>query len=364
MTGAHVVDLDEARFAHEVLGAERPVLVDFWATWCGPCVALAPTLDRLASDFAGNVKVAKVDIDKAPRVAAQYGVRGVPNVIIFKAGEPVTRIVGAQTHAAYKQILDGILVGANADALADARVQNPEDRLGFLLSASVADIRGVFERHSGLSTAPIKDRLTPLGIALRHGLPTDKKELFASYISPLSFDELIGLGRIAEARAALETNPELIHQPAADGMSPLMVAILNGQNEAIELLLSVGADPNWAGHDVSDIAPIEMAVFQKNSVLVEQLLDLGADIKRKTHRDGGTLLHLAAMVTDKDVIELLISRGLDPSETNTDGETPYEANVQALTKTLAEETLPPKIELAQQRLEQLRALKPLLTSLK
>ncbi|MEO0410807.1 MAG: thioredoxin [Pseudomonadota bacterium] len=356
-----VIALDQETFAREVLGAAQPVLVDFWATWCGPCLALAPTLGRLASEFAGKVKITKLDIDQAPQLAEQYGVRGVPNVIIFNGGEPVTSVVGAQTHAAYKNLLDGILAGADSDALVDARIENPEERLSFLLSASLDDLRRALQRHPDLATTQIKNGLTPLGIALRNSLLPEIKELFASYISPLSFDELIGLGRMEDARAALDANPELVHQPAADDLAPLMVAMLNGQSEGIDLLLSAGADPNWAGRDVENISPIEMAVFHRNATLVERLLDLGADLKRKSRRDGGTLLHLAALVSDKDVVELLIKRGLDPLATNDDDETPYEANLRAITKALAEETLPPKIEMAQQRLEQLEALKPLLT---
>lgn len=358
---AKVVQLTETNFASEVLNAHQPVLVDFWATWCAPCVALAPTLDRLASEFAGQVKIAKLDVDQAPKVAERYSVRGVPNVIIFRDGKTVTSIAGAQTHAAYQKILQEILAGANNEALADARVQDPEERASFLLSASVEDIRGVFERHSNLATAPLNDGLTPLGLALRAGMSQEKKELLASYISPMSFDELIGLGRIEEARAAIEVDPELVHRPAADDLAPLMVAILNGQSESIDLLLSAGADPNWAGRDVQNISPIEMAIFQKNKALAERLLDLGANPQRKLHQDGGTLIHLAVLVSNKELIELLIDRGVDPLAPNDNGETPYEANLRTITKSLAEEALPPKIEMAQQRLAQLEALKPMLT---
>lgn len=358
---AQIVELNDANFHGEVLSVDHPVLVDFWATWCGPCVALGPTLDRLASDFEGKAKIAKLDIDQAPKLAEQYGVRGVPNVIIFKGGEPVTSIVGAQTHGAYKKVLQEVLAGADSDALADARVQDTEERLSFLLSASVEDIRGVFERHPDLSTAPIKDGLTPLGLALRAGVSAEKKELLASYIPSLSFDELIGLGQIERARAAIDADPEVIHQPAVDDLAPLMVALLNGQSESIELLLNAGADPNWAGRKVENISPIEMAVFQKNKALVERLLDLGANPQRRLHKDGGTLIHLAALVCDKELVELLISRGVDPLDANDDGETPYEANLRTIKQSLAEETISPKIEMAQQRLAQLKALEPLLT---
>ena len=87
MAGKNVIELTDANFDAEVLKSDVPVLVDFTATWCGPCKVLAPIVEGLADEFAGKYKVGKLDIDDAPGVTQRYGVRGVPTVMVFKAGE-------------------------------------------------------------------------------------------------------------------------------------------------------------------------------------------------------------------------------------------------------------------------------------
>ncbi len=93
-------------FATEVLEASEPVLADFWATWCAPCRALGPVIENLSKTYAGKVKVVKVDVDQAPDLAVQYGVRSIPTVMLFKGGQPVGRWVGVQPSATYSKALD------------------------------------------------------------------------------------------------------------------------------------------------------------------------------------------------------------------------------------------------------------------
>ncbi len=87
MASANVLVFTDANFESEVLKSDVPVLVDFTATWCGPCKALAPIVEKLADEFAGKVKVGKLDIDDAPIVTRKYGVRSVPTVMVFKGGQ-------------------------------------------------------------------------------------------------------------------------------------------------------------------------------------------------------------------------------------------------------------------------------------
>ncbi len=95
MAGANVVHVTDANFEQEVLKSDLPVLVDFWAAWCAPCRAIAPAVDELATEYAGRLKVAKLNVDENPRTPALYGIRGIPNLIIFKGGQVKDQILGA-----------------------------------------------------------------------------------------------------------------------------------------------------------------------------------------------------------------------------------------------------------------------------
>ena len=97
MAGKNVHEFNTANFDSEVLKADLPVLVDFTATWCGPCKALAPIVEKLADEFEGKLKVGKLDIDAAQDIAAKYKVRSVPTVIVFRGGEPTGQQIGLST---------------------------------------------------------------------------------------------------------------------------------------------------------------------------------------------------------------------------------------------------------------------------
>ena len=95
MAGADVMNIGDGDFKKEVLESQTPVLVDFWATWCAPCRAIAPALEDLATQYRGRVKVAKVNIDDNQDTPQQYGVRSIPTLLVFKGGRVVEQIVGA-----------------------------------------------------------------------------------------------------------------------------------------------------------------------------------------------------------------------------------------------------------------------------
>jgi thioredoxin 1 len=91
----HIVHVTDASFDEEVLGADVPVLVDFWAEWCGPCKMIAPVLSELADEYEGKVKVCKVDVDANPDIPPKFGIRGIPTLILFKGGNAEATKVGA-----------------------------------------------------------------------------------------------------------------------------------------------------------------------------------------------------------------------------------------------------------------------------
>ena len=100
------VNVTEQTFSEEVLGSEEPVVVDFWAEWCGPCKMIAPIVEELAQEYDGKIKFAKIDVDSNPNLASTYGIRGIPNLTIFDKGEVVGQLVGVQPKATIKKRLD------------------------------------------------------------------------------------------------------------------------------------------------------------------------------------------------------------------------------------------------------------------
>jgi len=105
MASNDIVTLQDATFDTEVLKSDTPVLVDFWAVWCGPCKAIAPTVEELAKQYKGKVKIAKMDVDEHQQVPQRFGIRSIPTLLVFKGGRVVDTIIGAVSKAKIEESL-------------------------------------------------------------------------------------------------------------------------------------------------------------------------------------------------------------------------------------------------------------------
>ena len=106
MAGQNIQEFTDANFEDEVLKSDKPVLVDFWAEWCMPCRMLTPTIEKLANDYVGKVKVGKVDTDSNRDVSMKYGISAIPTVILFKNGQVAQKFVGLRQERDFKEVLD------------------------------------------------------------------------------------------------------------------------------------------------------------------------------------------------------------------------------------------------------------------
>jgi thioredoxin 1 len=109
MAGANTIEFNDASFDTDVLKADVPVLVDFWAEWCGPCRQMTPTIDALATDYAGRVKIGKLNVDHNNGTASRYNVRGIPTILLFKGGQVVDQKVGALPKSELTKMIDAHL---------------------------------------------------------------------------------------------------------------------------------------------------------------------------------------------------------------------------------------------------------------
>ena len=107
---ANVSEVADSSFDQEVLKSQTPVLIDFWAPWCGPCKAIAPVVEELAGVYEGKLKVVKMNVDDNPQTPTRYGVRGIPNLILFKSGTVAQQIVGAVPRPQLIKAIDSVLV--------------------------------------------------------------------------------------------------------------------------------------------------------------------------------------------------------------------------------------------------------------
>ena len=111
MAGVNTLEFSDATFDQDVLNSDVPVLVDFWAEWCGPCRQMTPTIDALASDYAGKAKIGKLNVDHNSGTAARYNIRGIPTLLLFKGGRVVEQKVGAAPRSEVQKMLDAHVTG-------------------------------------------------------------------------------------------------------------------------------------------------------------------------------------------------------------------------------------------------------------
>jgi thioredoxin 1 len=107
--GNNTVVFTDSNFNEEVVSSELPSLVDFWAEWCAPCKSIAPAVEELAKEYQSKVKIGKLNVDENPKTATQYGIRGIPTLLLFKEGKVVKQVVGVKSKVEIQKVLDNII---------------------------------------------------------------------------------------------------------------------------------------------------------------------------------------------------------------------------------------------------------------
>lgn len=114
--GSDVLKVDDSSWDSDVMKAKELVMVDFWAVWCGPCQMVAPIVDELAREYAGKLKVRKLNTDESPEIAGRYQVMSIPTILFFRNGQPVEKLVGARAKRQFKEVIDSLLAQQSGSA--------------------------------------------------------------------------------------------------------------------------------------------------------------------------------------------------------------------------------------------------------
>ena len=319
---SHCLTLTDENFEEEALRSSVPVLVDFSATWCGPCKALEPIIADLANAYKETAKIAKLDIDDAPRTARKYGVRSVPVVMLFANGEVQTTMLGIKTRSHYKRELDVLVSGAPP---AEVDVAEEMDVFKALQIGDPAIVEKVLARMPAQAEARDSLGLTPLSIAIRRG-ELSLLNAILKFSPEMDAAGLAAAGRTDELRALLEGNAEIVHEAGPDGLTPLHIAASWNEVECAEALMDAGADMNAPASVVlMRRTPGQTAAMHGSVDVLRKMLERGFDANAQFDPQIGSLLHLAAIARHDELRELLIEYGADELARNAAGQMPREA---------------------------------------
>jgi putative thioredoxin len=220
-----IVDVTDASFESDVIQAARPVVVDFWAAWCGPCRHLSPVLERLADEAGGSWILAKVDVDSNPRLAQAFGIQGIPAVQAFKDGHSVAEFVGALPEARVRDWLRG-LGPSPADALLEdaARAEDGGD-----LEGAARLYRQALDADPGHQRA--RAAFARVALALRSSLVDEQEALRRLQEDPSDIDAIVDLADVKAARgeveAAFQRLVEAIRSTTGPGRERARTHLLN-----------------------------------------------------------------------------------------------------------------------------------------
>ena len=314
---ANVINLTGENFDEIALQSDAPVLVDFWAEWCGPCKGLEPTIQALSQDFDGRATIAKVNADDEPGLARRYGVRGLPTVLLFQDGEVKSTISGPHSRGTYAGMLDDLIDGNSESTEFEAEnmklvlysrlasLEDNSDEINALLEQAPELLNAKFEVGKGAA-------LTVLDMAImtRNQPHID---LVLSFRPELSYANMAALGFTDRLEAAIANDRAGVLRPVEIERSALLAATEAGQIESIKILLDEGADVNSSNEEFS---PLSIALIRGREEAAVLLIERGGDVNFSGSSGG---LGFMALNLGLPFVQLMVKHGFGYGQTGKDG---------------------------------------------
>jgi len=321
----HIIEVDINNFSSVVEASEQLVLIDFWAPWCAPCKALNPIISELADKFAGNVKVAKVNIDEARELGQQFGVRGIPALFLFKDGKMTQNISNIRSLSGLVDVLEGQIGGQSIEDTMLKRLDDPEMLSMFLQEADINTVRTVLTKKPEIATTPIGEYNTLPMTMMVQEKQLERVALLREFGAKPTLVELIMLGLIDELTAEVSglSSQQVLEKAQTPAAEFYATVLMTNNWQLCELLIPENADLNLPGEN-NDYPILQCALrlsVEKLSLLVNRGLDLSAIMRGKNS--------LQMAIANLDTVKFLLANGQDPKKTDSEGRTAVEYAKQA-----------------------------------
>ena len=309
---AALLELTDKTFDDVTKHSDVPVLVDFWAFWCGPCKALAPILESIQDELGDSIQITKLDVEAFPEVAERNSVRAFPTMLLFKKGKLVSTIAGSKP----RQYLLNLLKAHSGDVAASQGIDIYAG-LGIhdaLATHETAAVEAVLARAPETVNARNADGETPIRSAITRK-SVDVVPILLKHNPQLGFVEHVALNNLDEVKAALDQNPDLLHQPYQEGKTVLQLAALWRATDTLQELTARSAPLDQLSDD-KQANLLLYAVFGLSVDCLQALFDAGLKVIEEPGRSP-----VAMAIRPEEnreilrVIALLIRRGAKANPT-------------------------------------------------